>query len=175
MDDTQTGTCFCGAVELEVSGHPEAMGYCHCTSCRSWSASPVNAFSLWKPENVTVTRGKELIGHYQKTPASDRQFCTRCGGHLMTHHPAFGLTDVYAATIPGLGSTSASIPARSTATSRHPAFGLIDVYAATIPGLAFAPGVHVNYAETVLPIRDGLPKMKDFPSELGGSGETLPE
>jgi hypothetical protein len=27
----------------------------------------------------------------------------------------------------------------------------------------------------VLPIRDGLPKLKDFPSELGGSGETLPE
>jgi hypothetical protein len=27
----------------------------------------------------------------------------------------------------------------------------------------------------VLPIRDGLPKMKDFPAELGGSGETLPE
>ena len=25
------------------------------------------------------------------------------------------------------------------------------------------------------PMRDGLPKMKDFPKELGGSGETLPE
>ena len=28
---------------------------------------------------------------------------------------------------------------------------------------------------TVLRIRDGLPKMKDFPRELGGSGDTLPE
>jgi hypothetical protein len=28
--------------------------------------------------------------------------------------------------------------------------------------LKFAPGVHVNYAETVLPMRDGLPKFKDF-------------
>jgi len=33
----------------------------------------------------------------------------------------------------------------------------------------------VNYGESVLPIRDGLPKMKDFPKEMGGSGETLPE
>jgi hypothetical protein len=57
----------------------------------------------------------------------------------------------------------------------HPTFGLTDVYAATLPTLAFAPALHVNYAETVLPIRDGLPKLKDFPSELGGSGETLPE
>src|SRR3569833_2373880 len=42
-----TGGCFCGAVEIEVSGAPEAMGYCHCRSCRSWSGGPVNAFSLW--------------------------------------------------------------------------------------------------------------------------------
>jgi hypothetical protein len=27
----------------------------------------------------------------------------------------------------------------------------------------------------VLSIRDGLPKMKDFPKEMGGSGITLPE
>jgi len=30
------GKCFCGAVELEADGEPEAMGYCHCSSCRSW-------------------------------------------------------------------------------------------------------------------------------------------
>jgi hypothetical protein len=35
--------------------------------------------------------------------------------------------------------------------------------------------VHVNYAETVLPMRDGLPKLKDVPSEFGGSGETVLE
>jgi hypothetical protein len=49
------------------------------------------------------------------------------------------------------------------------------VFAATIPTLRFVPGVHVNYSETVLPMKDGLPKMKDFPAELGGSGETVPE
>jgi len=52
---------------------------------------------------------------------------------------------------------------------------LSDVPAAAIPSLAFAPGVHVNYAETVLPIKDGLPKMRDFPTEIGGSGEKVPE
>ena len=57
----------------------------------------------------------------------------------------------------------------------HPPLKMIDVYAATIPGLAFAPQVHVNYAETVLPMRDGLAKLKDFPAEFGGSGEVLPE
>ena len=35
--------------------------------------------------------------------------------------------------------------------------------------------LHVNYGETVLPMRDGLPKQKDFPKEMGGSGTSLPE
>jgi hypothetical protein len=53
--------------------------------------------------------------------------------------------------------------------------GLIDIFTATSPGLAFKPRVHINYAETVLPMRDGLPKLKDFPKEFGGSGEMVPE
>ena len=57
----------------------------------------------------------------------------------------------------------------------HPPLGLVDVFAATLPTLDFAPGVHVNYAETVLPMRDGLPKLKDFPAEFGGSGEVMRE
>jgi hypothetical protein len=27
----------------------------------------------------------------------------------------------------------------------------------------------------VLPMKDGLPKLKDFPAELGGSGMAVPE
>ncbi len=57
----------------------------------------------------------------------------------------------------------------------HPPLQMIDVFSATIPDLAFVPQVHVNYGETVLRIRDGLPKLKDFPSEFGGSGEAVPE
>ena len=136
------GRCFCGAVEIEATGSPEAMGYCHCESCRSWSASPVNAFSLWKPENVRVTKGADEIGVYAKTPMSERKFCKKCGGHLMANHPPLAM---------------------------------VDVYQGTLPGLDFQPALHLNYQETVLPMRDGLPKMKDFPKEFGGSGEVLPE
>jgi hypothetical protein len=136
------GSCFCGAVRLVVKGVPEAMGYCHCRSCRSWSGGPVNAFSLWKPEAVEIESGGEHIATFQKTPLSERKYCKKCGGHLMTNHPTFGL---------------------------------VDVFAATIPTLDFKPGVHVNYAETVLRMRDGLPKLRDFPAELGGSGEAVAE
>jgi hypothetical protein len=57
----------------------------------------------------------------------------------------------------------------------HPTLDLVDMFVATFPTLAFSPSVHINYAETVLPVRDGLPKLKDFPKEFGGSGEMIAE
>ena len=57
----------------------------------------------------------------------------------------------------------------------HPPLSLVEVFAATLPTLKFSPGVHVNYAETVLPMRDGLPKFKDFPADFGGAGEQIAE
>jgi hypothetical protein len=142
MSESHSGTCFCGAVEVRVTGKPNAMGYCHCRSCRSWSGGPVNAFSLWPTESVTITKGAENVATYEKTPMSQRQYCRLCGGHVMAVHPPLNMIDVFAATIPD-----------------HP----------------FVPQVHVNYAESVLPMRDGLPKLKDFPAEFGGSGEFVPE
>lgn len=137
-----SGGCFCGAVRLEAEGEPVGMGYCHCSSCRSWSGGPVNAFTLWNPASVHVTAGAEHVATFSKTPMSDRKYCAKCGGHLMTNHPTLGV---------------------------------IDVFASTLPELRFTPGLHVNYAETVLPMRDGLPKFKDFPGAFGGSDQQVPE
>ena len=142
MTEKHAGACFCGAVEIEVTGEPEEMGYCHCNSCRSYSGGPLVAFTLWKEEHVRVTKGAQFIDRFNKTGMSERQYCTQCGGHIMTAHPGLGFTDVYAS---------------------------------TIPSVTFKPTVHLNYAEHVLPIRDGLLKLKDFPLKAGGSGETMPE
>lgn len=101
-EKTYNGSCFCGAVELTVTGEPAATGYCHCESCRHWSAGPVNAFTLWKPDAVRITRGADNVGTFNKTPGSARKWCKTCGGHLLTEHPGLGLTDVYAALLPDL-------------------------------------------------------------------------
>jgi hypothetical protein len=100
--NTHSSGCFCGEVKFEVAGAPDAMGYCHCSSCRHWSAGPVNAFTLWKPASLKVTKGASSIGTYNKTPISYRKWCTQCGGHLFTDHPTMGLVDIYAAMLPTL-------------------------------------------------------------------------
>jgi hypothetical protein len=91
---------------------------------------------------VRIIKGAENVGTYNKTERSYRKWCKSCGGHLYTEHPGWGVTDVYAA---------------------------------VIPGLEFKPGVHVNYAETALHIKDGLPKLQDYPKEMGGSGQSVAE
>ena len=124
------GRCFCGAVEIRVTGKPVTMGYDHCSSCREWSAAPVNAFTLWPPDAVSITRGKERLGalpedraerppllHELRRPRPDRAPRVGCGRRVRRDHPRF----------------------------------------------PFEAKVHVNYGETVLRMRDGLPKQNDFP------------
>ncbi len=136
------GGCVCGAIEFEVTGKPEAMGYCHCNSCRSRSRSgnPFHAFSLWKPEAIKVKAESQSVLMSQEWTSSECRYCARCGGHVMTYHPMVGLEDVFVT---------------------------------MLPTLAFSPTIHVNCGEMILPVRDGLPKLKDFPRELGGSGEMI--
>jgi predicted GNAT family acetyltransferase len=134
--------CFCGAVEVEVTGKPVFAGYCHCADCQAWSAAPVNAFSLWKSDSVRVTKGEANIGAFNKTENSTRKFCKTCGGHVMTDHPRMRL---------------------------------VDVYANLLKGYEHQPTLHANYGSKTLSVRDGLPKYRDLPAELGGSGETLPD
>ena len=132
---------------MTLHGDAEAMAFCHCDSCRRWSAGPLSAFTLWKPENVQVTKGADKIDGYTGNPGSghegivsNRKWCKSCGGHLFTEHPAMGL---------------------------------VDVPAVVIRGLKFIPAFHVHYQESVHPVSDGLPKFRDLPAEAGGSGKTL--
>lgn len=57
----------------------------------------------------------------------------------------------------------------------HPTLGLVDVCIGDVRNFSFKGKVHLNYDATVLAMRDGSLKLKDFPAEIGGSGETLPE
>jgi hypothetical protein len=144
-----TGHCFCKAVEFSLNGEPEVMAYCHCDSCRQWAASPLSAFTLWKPEAMQIKKGKEHVAGFTGNPLSSdtsivskRAWCKKCGGHLFTDHPVMGL---------------------------------IDVPSAVIENLIFRPGFHVHYQDSVQHIKDGLPKFKDLPEEAGGSGKQLDE
>ena len=142
MAETHKGSCYCGAVKIEATGAPVDMGYCHCGACRKYSGMPINAFTLWKPDQVKISNGADSLGKFKSSEMSVRRYCTKCGGNVMVDHPTLGL---------------------------------IDIPAGVLPRFAFKPSVHLNYEETVLPMKDGLPKLRDFPEAIGGTGATMSE
>jgi hypothetical protein len=55
------GRCFCGVVELAVTGKPEVANYCHCASCREWG-----------PHRAGVGAGADSAG-VQRGGCEDRE------------------------------------------------------------------------------------------------------
>ncbi|HEY8156033.1 MAG TPA: GFA family protein [Myxococcota bacterium] len=101
-ESTYRGTCFCKAVEIEATGAPAVMAFCHCGSCRTWLSAPIHGATLWPAAKVRVTKGADQLGVFKKTEASHRQFCKRCGGRVLVGHPAIGMIDVFSIVLPDL-------------------------------------------------------------------------
>ena len=72
MASTHKGTCYCGAVQIETTGDPIDMGFCHCDGCRKYSGAPIAAFTLWKPEQVKITKGADSLGKFKSSDISVR-------------------------------------------------------------------------------------------------------
>jgi hypothetical protein len=57
----------------------------------------------------------------------------------------------------------------------HPDLGVFDVRAPILPSIDFNPTEHINYGERILDVDDGLPKYRDLPKKIGGSGQLVRE
>jgi hypothetical protein len=95
MAKVRTASCFCGAVEVSVEGDPVTQGFCHCASCRAWTAQPVTAYALWPAPLVRVTKGADVFGHAPRNDNLATGFCTKCGGAVLAESKLSGLTDVF--------------------------------------------------------------------------------
>jgi hypothetical protein len=114
-ENTYRGQCQCGAVQFTVTGKPAGMGYRHCDSCRSWSAKPANAFTLWSASAVKIIRGTDFIEIHDPSSQRRRSWCVTCGGHVFTEHTSLGLIGVHAAELPGFSQgTSAHLNYQET-------------------------------------------------------------
>jgi len=71
MPTSHKGECFCGAVHVEVSGEPEAMGYLPLSIMPILVGRPQSTrFTLWKPDAVRVTAGAEHVANVPKKQRS---------------------------------------------------------------------------------------------------------
>jgi hypothetical protein len=99
------GSCFCDAVKLEVSRDTGGHGLLSLCFLSFVVRRACKRLQPLEPEAVRITSGAEHVATFQKTEFGQHQYCAKCGGHLMTDHPPFGLVDVFAATLPTLKFT----------------------------------------------------------------------
>lgn len=76
------GSCFCGAVQFEITLPTLFCAHCHCTMCRrvhgagyvTWIAVPYTRFRL--------TSGREHLKIHHSSGHGRRSFCDVCGSSL---------------------------------------------------------------------------------------------
>jgi hypothetical protein len=86
MSQIYKGSCFCGAVEIAVTV-TRGGGLLPLRVVPELVAAPVNAFSLWKPEAVKVTKGEDNIGVLPQDGEEPPQVLQDVRRHLFTDHP----------------------------------------------------------------------------------------
>ncbi len=84
-----TGGCYCGRIRYQAEGEPAFKAECHCRECQHISGGgpafvmgvPVDGFRYTSGEPARFSR--DDLPH-----AVTREFCSRCGTHLVTIPPA---------------------------------------------------------------------------------------
>lgn len=92
------GGCHCGAVRYEASGDVLTHALCHCTDCRRSAGAPMVGWTMYRFEQVQVTKGKPKI--YSSSAHGRRHFCPDCGTGLFYTNSEMlpGIIDVQSAT-----------------------------------------------------------------------------
>ena len=102
------GSCYCGSVTVTVKGPPAASAYCHCFECRKWHSAPINAWSIWPRDSVTIDGP---ITTSQISERSHRVSCEKCGGCVANIKPTVSMIVVYPMTLTGPGTAFKYKPA----------------------------------------------------------------
>lgn len=78
------GSCLCGSVTYEITGHMGIFQYCHCSRCRKFTGSAHASNLFVKKDDFRWLSGEEHIGTY--TPGETKYFrtcfCKNCGSTL---------------------------------------------------------------------------------------------
>ena len=77
------GSCLCRAVRYEVDQLASPIGFCHCLTCQKAHSSAFAPTARVKPADFRWLQGQEHVSGFESSPGKIRQFCSRCGSHIV--------------------------------------------------------------------------------------------
>jgi hypothetical protein len=84
------GGCYCGEVRYLAEGEPSLQAQCHCRECQYITGGGPNFFMMMPVQGYRYVKGAPASftrGDLEK-PVT-REFCPKCGTHLVTRLPDF--------------------------------------------------------------------------------------
>lgn len=134
------GGCLCGNIRYTIKRqHLNAM-HCYCSMCRKAHGTAFSTHVVCRPDQIVWHTSGDLRKAYESSPHAYREFCPRCGTHLL----------VYGQT----GDTSLAIPA-----------GTLD----GDPPLTILGHMYTSEMVSWYKIADGLPQHAQWPPGFGRS------
>ncbi|GAQ80239.1 hypothetical protein KFL_000490290 [Klebsormidium nitens] len=134
------GQCLCSAVKFEIHDvEPAIQCYCHCETCRKVRSAPIVPLMLFPIDLPYGFADKE--GKFKVTEGAD---LVTSYNHTHTG-PRRAFCKRCGSAVFNCGKWIAIFP--STITS----------------GASFKPECHIHYEDSIMPMRDGLPKYAQGP------------
>lgn len=93
------GSCLCGKITYEAAEVGPNVTKCHCKICQKSSGSAHGDFTTAPIEGFKWTSGEELLTKFESSPGNFRNFCSVCGTHMPSAHPAMGIYFVQVGTL----------------------------------------------------------------------------
>ncbi len=93
------GGCYCGAVRFEITAEPAFNGQCHCRECQYITGGYPNVVMGVPESGFVYTKGAPatFMRDDLETPLA-REFCGKCGTHILGRPPGMGMAVVKAGT-----------------------------------------------------------------------------
>ena len=88
------GSCYCGAVQIEVEPPAEEVGHCHCANCRRAFGTGIYSYAWFPDEQVRVVSGDEHLTRHVNDLGRQRRFCKICGTTMLYSTPRYPGTSV---------------------------------------------------------------------------------
>jgi len=79
------GGCLCGAVRYRIDRQHVNAVHCYCQMCRRAHGTAFSTHAACRPHQLSWLQGRDLLQAYESSPSAYREFCARCGTHILVH------------------------------------------------------------------------------------------
>jgi hypothetical protein len=77
------GGCLCGSIRYAIDRKYLNALHCYCSMCRKAHGTAFSTHVGARRDQVRWLTGESLLTVYESSPGASRQFCVRCGTHLL--------------------------------------------------------------------------------------------